>query len=82
MSAKIEEIKQILLQFLKKKEKSTDTDSEPIENSIRYAENIIYTDSIIYTEINKTNPGINQNINQNINPNIIIDNTYNTYRNI
>ena len=82
MSAKIEELKQILLQLLKKEERSTDTVSEPIiyENSIRY------TDSIRYTEINKnintTNHDINQNINQNINPNNIIDNTYNTDRNI
>ena len=87
MSAKIEELKQILLQLLKK-EKSSDTVSEPTtyENSIIYTDSIIYKDSIRYTEFNKninmTNPSINQNINQNINPNNIIDNTYNTDRNI
>lgn len=76
MSAKIEELKQILLQLLKKE--SRDIVSEPII----YENSIINTNSIRYTEsnnsINKTNPGINQNIN----PNNIIDNTFNTDRNI
>ena len=82
MSAKIEELKQILLQLLKKK--SSDSVSEPTtyENSIIYKDVTIYKDGIRYTEFNKNINTTNPSINQNINPNNIIVNTYNTDRNI